>query len=390
MEAAVNTSVLRRRPAITQWAARAHPKPKNYLCYRAAELRSFIKERTGKDANPQDTFCDLIAQLHYLDANATFRFMDLPPEIRLLVYAELLHTEGYATDKKVYPQILATSKFIYNEAHKDFVENTCLDIQIDSTPHSRAFGNWVNHIPSVSISVMTRCLEDVSGLMLFSELVNLRSCIVHNLGSARRVKLKITIHGIRGIFQSGQGGPVSEHSTLVTFLLLVVSALRRSKVCRVNVELHDQTVTDGRQEISAQDHFDMMWPLCYFIDAKSTGECSITGIDQEVEEFYRSRSGPIRNGPDILDECANESIIAKNVSFLLKNTGVEEDGISVLGSLATEYQEHLEGFFPSWHTFNAIREQFDRIYFMDAVQKMRAEALSMLRPEDAAVWAQAC
>src|ERR1700761_4611168 len=54
------------------------------------------------------------------DRNATFRFLDLPPELRNLVYEEVLtlwRGGNKFSAKYCYPAILATSKEVFEEAN---------------------------------------------------------------------------------------------------------------------------------------------------------------------------------------------------------------------------------------------------------------------------------
>jgi hypothetical protein len=92
-----------------------------------AELRRFLKDRTGVDFDRKTNRVRLTSRLRELDQNATFtRFNDLPPELRLLVFEHLLapdkelrempETQPPRPKGKIQTAVLRTSRAIYNEA----------------------------------------------------------------------------------------------------------------------------------------------------------------------------------------------------------------------------------------------------------------------------------
>lgn len=96
-------------------------KINHYLDYTKCtleELRGFITSRTGKKSTSRNV-AYLSKKLRALDTSATFRFKDLPAEMRIAVYAELLHRPDPYVKEKIYAQILATSKQIYREAEPE-------------------------------------------------------------------------------------------------------------------------------------------------------------------------------------------------------------------------------------------------------------------------------
>jgi hypothetical protein len=95
--------------------------PKFALDYAACteeELQRFIKDRTGQPPPSECTKEQCIENLTQLDRNATFRFLDLIPELRQVVYEELLFpvkmrfAAGSCGRQRLYAQILAASKQI--------------------------------------------------------------------------------------------------------------------------------------------------------------------------------------------------------------------------------------------------------------------------------------
>lgn len=95
-----------------------------YARYSRPELRQFLRDlhlgaqSTGKNLN-KALKPDLLRALREADASRTFRFLDLPPELRTTIYRELLVIEGSSTScssPKCHPQILRTSKKVNQEA----------------------------------------------------------------------------------------------------------------------------------------------------------------------------------------------------------------------------------------------------------------------------------
>jgi hypothetical protein len=94
-----------------------------------AELRRFLKDRTGVDFDRKTNRVKLTARLRELDRNRTFPlFNELPPEIRLRVYDLLLapdeklrkstKTHPSGSSSVIHTALLRTSKAIYAEAKR--------------------------------------------------------------------------------------------------------------------------------------------------------------------------------------------------------------------------------------------------------------------------------
>lgn len=121
----------------------------NYHSCTAAELQSFIKARTGHDAKPKQARFSYISILRQLDRDATFRFMDLPPEMRNLVYRELLSLNRGKGENSCFPKIFVASKQIHGEANGILYGDYVLEIKLKSGAGSydvvvdtKAFKAW--------------------------------------------------------------------------------------------------------------------------------------------------------------------------------------------------------------------------------------------------------
>lgn len=87
----------------------------NYYSFKVPELRRLIRAKGGKCRSSERKSTCLIL-LRRLDENATFKFMDLPPEMRNRVYRELLNWSDESSMYGCFPKILQASKQIRSEA----------------------------------------------------------------------------------------------------------------------------------------------------------------------------------------------------------------------------------------------------------------------------------
>lgn len=97
----------------------------DYTMCTPSELRGFIKDRvtlTPEESDMLNQFrkSHLVAHLQALDQSMTFRFLDLPPELRLEVYRHILIGRNRevleAPDQAIETAILRTCNLIYHEA----------------------------------------------------------------------------------------------------------------------------------------------------------------------------------------------------------------------------------------------------------------------------------
>ena len=105
-----------------------------------AELQSFIVNRRLQINIPWTTRKAVIRALRNADLEVTFRFLDLPAEMRNLVYCELLRLRpkgGYSTGKWCWPSINA----VCHQVHKE-TEGILHD---GSTAISVLFSNYTAH-----------------------------------------------------------------------------------------------------------------------------------------------------------------------------------------------------------------------------------------------------
>lgn len=118
----------------------------DYQLCTARELKGFVDARGLQDLYPAGTTLKplYIRALQDADRKATFRFLDLPAEMRNLVYAELLtfDVETCPHRRMCYAQILRTCKAAYVEA-KEILYDNVVDVRFSAQvkPIEHAGGN---------------------------------------------------------------------------------------------------------------------------------------------------------------------------------------------------------------------------------------------------------
>lgn len=82
-----------------------------YENFSQESLKLFIKARNGRRMRKSASKKSLIEVLETLDEAVTFRFMDLPPEMRNLVYEQVL-IHNISECRKAYPELLRASRLV--------------------------------------------------------------------------------------------------------------------------------------------------------------------------------------------------------------------------------------------------------------------------------------
>ncbi|KAK5119236.1 hypothetical protein LTR85_007850 [Meristemomyces frigidus] len=91
----------------------------SYQNSEVSELRAFVKAQAGDDPPSDKPKEHYVRKLQKLDHRARFRFFDLAPKLRKLIYRELLvrnHTDLPRSSTCLLPQLLATCKLAHGEA----------------------------------------------------------------------------------------------------------------------------------------------------------------------------------------------------------------------------------------------------------------------------------
>jgi len=149
-------------------AANTTPHTLDYTMCTPSELRGFIRNRRNLNAAEADALRNyhksyLVACLQSLDRNATFRFGDLEPELRLEVYRHILVSRNreahQATDHGIETAILRTCKAVYAEAEPVLYgdNNFAVAINVNSDENSwdnegtRAFATTFTTSPSPAL-----------------------------------------------------------------------------------------------------------------------------------------------------------------------------------------------------------------------------------------------
>lgn len=106
----------------------------DYYTFTFTDLKHSLRAR-GIEAPARDRR-QMIRALRDADRHATYRFLDLPPELRNVIYADVLTASGApqrSTTEHTYPCILATCKQVHDEANGLLKDVTHADIWLYAT-----------------------------------------------------------------------------------------------------------------------------------------------------------------------------------------------------------------------------------------------------------------
>lgn len=156
------------------------------------ELRRAVRDRGLTDPYPQGLTIKYyyIRTLWIADQNPRFRFLDLPPEMRNLVYSHLLTVRLHCSccqDWFCYPEILRTCRQINHEA-KDilYAEN-----EITCVFGITAFHSW-DYTMHARVHTVEYSKKDASHLAHYDKAVGMYPAFLRKV---HRLKIKLCMHG---------------------------------------------------------------------------------------------------------------------------------------------------------------------------------------------------
>lgn len=225
----------------------------------AEELRGFIKARTGKVTTAHN-ITYLAGKLRALNKNVTFRFLDLPTEMRLGVYAELLHRPDPYDAKRIYAQILRCSKEIHREAEPEL--NGKANMLIRITPIHPTRGTMC------SVGCQTRKLTIVDELAAQQQSWSLYDDLTPSVAGVQCITLDIELFHKRTHMLITE----ADRHRIVQYLFALTAALRTSKLRKLTVRVGP----DGVDRLA-----DLLWPIHRI---KSTIEFSMEGVPRNIQD----------------------------------------------------------------------------------------------------------
>lgn len=241
-------------------------KVNHFLDYKQCtveELRGFIESRTGKETTSQSVDY-LAAKLRDLDKNLTFRFEDLPTEMRLAVYAELLHRPDPSDNKTIHAQILATSKAIYDEAQPELASKGNMVVHMTS--------RWPSPSIMVAIGAQSMRLFSAESKPAKDTLWPLYDDLTTIVANVENMTIHLDFDPADKVFRSQRTS-----SKVVQYLFVLTAALRTSQLRKLKLRVNASV----RREVD-----DLLWPLDRI---KSNVAFSMEGVSDANKSSILSR-----------------------------------------------------------------------------------------------------
>lgn len=305
----------------------------NYEVCTELQLQGFIKARTGTVPLPGQRKSFYLWILFKLDSIATFPFLDLIPELRNVVYRELL-TVRHETEEKTYchTNILAACRQVYHEASSIAYEEHTFSVTVraDSGNSGRPTHITVgfDHLPTESI------------IAAYDRFVELERAWPTFIRKARHLKVKLCLSGVRA-------WPESDPSRgTYAFPFGNLNALLHSLSCPTTGAASLKTLTlaikDGCKDDSGQQTLgSILYPVACLPVLEAL---DVDGLSPETEAYLQQALSDQRQKPNCTDfvAIADRADRALRQCSAIRNAGWGTPRTSELHNLASRVTRRLQ------------------------------------------------
>ncbi|KAK4613985.1 hypothetical protein CLAFUW4_09180 [Fulvia fulva] len=300
------------------------------------ELQSFVKVRGGKDVKMPTTYEGAGDWLLAKDQHDTFRYLDLPPELRLIVNEELLAYDPKRPSKILHSQLLSTSKQINNEC-SDILQKTIAEggihiIRIrtneSDTPYcyatcytSERCAKCRHVISSTTIQFRNAApiqLQDIG--LLHNDLTAMPPIAE----SVTRMTIDIVFEG--PCVARGLEAIVQPVYNINRQLYLLATQIPSSNITAVSVRV---TVPE-KVEIEKKNIASMLWPLTKL---GPEVEVNITGVPDDVVEYLASQQNLSSHKTTALTAWPEIKAKADDLVQRVQKAGIKHTGVQFLPRL---------------------------------------------------------
>lgn len=282
-----------------------------------AELQKFVNDRKiNASADSLQRFSAMVKRLRSADELATFRFADLIPEMRNVVYRELLALRIKDGRRFCFPEILGVSKLIYNEASAILYGDNAIDIFIVIKPHSESF--LVNG-SGFEGSIQGAIAQPLDGWP-------------HHLQLFRRINIKVVVDN--SIIARWHSNDSVHHSLLLTnaqLYSLSCFLAQSSNIKHMAIKWYSKNDAN----LTADDIAECLWPICRLCPRSGI---TFAGLKQETGAKIRD-SMPLTAPPptphNFIERFSSyhkeAQIIQRNADTVMLPAARKEDLVQTLG-----------------------------------------------------------
>ncbi len=361
----------------------------DYWSCTVAELRRLLIARTGQVPKGCKLKHDFVESLERADQDWQFRFLDLPPELRNLLYGELLHFRGPLgyredgsrnPDRMCWPAILSVSKQLHAEAEGVLYGENEFQIYISQQYHT----NNRYHVTRVMVENAYYIDESAEGLSWIADGTDDASGTLPDLllkAQHLSIEVKLAKEAIARPLSYDETS-TNDFQDINYYLYYICSFLAENK------SLRKVTVSVDCSKCAEFDTiaYKVLWPLVKLPNPRNlviTGVPALT-VDSLLGEMRQLKSGNIfQEALDLLDR-------ASRLKDALRYTGELGSSSKTLSGIGTSIRNVLEipGYVDRGRNAQLIRlvpawrRSLDaRVHDVEQVAKQQAQRLEALLKE---------